>query len=147
MALEALLAKGASLLLSGGAKKATGAIKDIANTINDFVETADEATAAQQFKDTMKAHLMEIQVEVTKIEAMDKSLFIRGWRPAVGWTCVIALNWCWWLGKVISSILLQFGMNFPPPDQITSGQVVGLIAALLGLGILRTGEKSRGISH
>lgn len=145
--IETLLAKGASLLLGGGAKKATGAIKDIAGAIDTFIETADEKTTAQQFKDTLKVRLMEMQVQVNLLEAGHRSLFVSGWRPAVGWTCVFALNWCWWLGKFVSSVLLQFGMNFPAPDQITTGQVVGLITALLGLGILRTGEKSRGLSR
>src|SRR3546814_9343157 len=32
------------------------------------------------------------QIEVNKAEAQSGSLFIGGWRPAVGWVCVVGLT-------------------------------------------------------
>ena len=31
------------------------------------------------------------QVEINKVEAAHKSLFVAGWRPAVGWVCVLGM--------------------------------------------------------
>ena len=31
------------------------------------------------------------QLEVNKTEAAHKSLFVAGWRPAIGWICGLAL--------------------------------------------------------
>ena len=31
------------------------------------------------------------QIEINKIEAGHRSLFVAGWRPFVGWTCGIAM--------------------------------------------------------
>ena len=39
-----------------------------------------------------QAHeLAKSQIEVNKAEAAHKNLFVAGWRPAVGWTCCLAM--------------------------------------------------------
>ena len=43
------------------------------------------------------------QVEVNKVEAASKSMFVAGWRPFVGWTCGLALMY-----HFLLSPLLQF---------------------------------------
>jgi len=33
------------------------------------------------------------QMEVNKVEAAHRSIFVAGWHPAVGWVCAGALAW------------------------------------------------------
>ena len=40
---------------------------------------------------TMADKQMSAQIEVNKVEAAHKSLFVAGWRPACGWVCISAL--------------------------------------------------------
>jgi hypothetical protein len=44
----------------------------------------------QWLKTTLKSFL-RAQLEVNKVEAAHKSLFVSGWRPAVGWVCVLGM--------------------------------------------------------
>ena len=44
------------------------------------------------------------QIEINKIEAQHKSIFVSGWRPACGWLCVIALAYSY----VIQPFLIMF---------------------------------------
>ena len=40
--------------------------------------------------DNVQAQAMA-QLEVNKVEASHESLFVAGWRPAIGWVCALAI--------------------------------------------------------
>ncbi len=46
------------------------------------------------------------QVQINKIEAGHKSLFVAGWRPSVGWVCSIAMAYHFILAPIV-----EFGVN------------------------------------
>lgn len=79
----------------------------------------------------------EAQSTINKIEAKSTSLFIAGWRPAVGWTCVFGL----WV-QVFIFPLLDIWYTVPLFD---SEILMGLLIPLLGLGAYRTYEKKVGV--
>lgn len=87
--------------------------------------------------------LAKLQVQVNIEEAKSGSLFIAGWRPAVGWVCVAALCYQYILAPLAPWLLNAFGVNVPklPGLDETLWQ---LLAGLLGLGGLRTVEKVKG---
>lgn len=113
----------------------------VANAIDKFVETEEEKKAAELLLIKMQQNPDKWQLEVNKIEATHKSLFIAGWRPAVGWICVGALSWGWLIAPVL---------QFFYPDQkmpgIEVGEAISLIMAMLGMGSLRTYEKRNGLT-
>lgn len=82
---------------------------------------------------------MAAQIEVNKIEAAHKSLFVAGWRPAIGWICGLALLY----STIISPIL---GIWFTVPDVDTS-LLTTVLMGMLGLGAMRTFEKTQGVSR
>jgi hypothetical protein len=92
------------------------------------------------------------QVDINKIEAASTSLFVSGWRPAVGWVGVLGLayqflgyplmQWCWAFGQ--SYDIIPKGLN-PPPD-LDVEQLMTLLAGLLGFGGMRSFEKSKGVA-
>lgn len=66
-----------------------------------------------------------------------RTLYTAGWRPAVGWVCVLGLLWNF-IGY--SAVALYVGVeNAPPP--INTQSLYTLLFALLGLGGFRTFEK------
>ena len=84
------------------------------------------------------------QVEVNKIEAQSSDLFRGGWRPAVGWVCVIGL-----LYTYLAQPLLTWasGMwSIPAPPSLELGDLIVLLGGMLGLGTLRTAEKFKKVS-
>ena len=74
------------------------------------------------------------QVELNKVEAQHRSIFVAGWRPAIGWCCAIGLFYDFLLMPIANG----FGATFPGID---AAALHSLIIALLGLGGLRTVEK------
>ena len=80
------------------------------------------------------------QLEINKIEAGNASVFVSGWRPAVGWVCGAACAWNWIGLPVAKFALLTFGqsINLEPAD-LTG--MLPILMGMLGLGGLRTVEK------
>ena len=88
----------------------------------------------------------EAQAEINKIEAAHKSLFVAGWRPAIGWTCSLGLFWHF-LGQHFAGLVLALTGSTVQLPMIDSGDLLELTMALLGMAGLRSWEKSRGIAR
>ncbi len=87
--------------------------------------------------------LVQGQLEVNKAEAAHTSLFVAGWRPAVGWACAAAFAWNW-LGLPVSQMvatLAGYQITLAPADMT---QMMPVLMGMLGLGALRTFEKVKG---
>jgi hypothetical protein len=92
------------------------------------------------------------QVDINKIEAASSSLFVAGWRPAVGWVGVLGLvyqflgyplmQWGWAFGQTVDIIPKDL---HPPPD-LDVEQLMTLLAGLLGFGGMRSFEKHKGVA-
>jgi hypothetical protein len=105
--------------------------KDAANKLAHEV-----ATKAQ---DIAHAEVMA-QMEVNKAEAAHKSLFVAGWRPAIGWICGIAMA----SNFILAPYLAAFGMEIAPLDLEV---MMPVLLGMLGLGGLRTTEKLKKVSR
>ena len=82
------------------------------------------------------------QMEVNAEEAKSASLFVAGWRPAIGWCCAAALGYQYLLVPLGTWIAAWNGISVPQPPSLDSG-LWELMAGMLGLGALRTVEKIR----
>jgi hypothetical protein len=85
------------------------------------------------------------QVEVNKVEAASTSMFVAGWRPAVGWVCVFGLAYTF-----VGQPLLTWGSAYwqvPIPPSLDMGTLITLLGGMLGLGGLRTVEKMNGVAR
>ena len=66
------------------------------------------------------------QLEINKVEAAHKSLFVAGWRPAIGWICGLALMY-----STILAPILGIWFTVPPVD---SSLLTTVLMGMLGLG-------------
>jgi roadblock/LC7 domain-containing protein len=112
-----------------------------------------DKAAAERAKADMEAALVKAgkeaamaQVEVNKIEAGHSSVFVAGWRPAIGWVCAAALAWAFIVGPVASWTMAVLGIRETLPA-IGTDNLFELVLAMLGLGGLRTFEKMRGVAR
>ena len=92
------------------------------------------------------------QIEVNKVEAASASVFVSGWRPAVGWVGVAGLGYQF-LGYPLMQWLWAFGQGvdlipkgLPAPPDLQTDQLMVLLSGLLGFGGMRSFEKSRGVA-
>ena len=113
----------------------------LASPITAIGNVLDKIFTSDEEKLDKKAILAKIalepqiaQTEINKIEAGHRSIFVAGWRPAIGWTCALGLLYDF----IIRPIANGFGLDFPSID---TSSLNSLIIALLGLGTLRTAEK------
>ena len=79
------------------------------------------------------------QLEVNKVEAAHKSLFVAGWRPAIGWVCGLGL-----LYNVLVHPILSVWVELPPVD---TEALTPVMMGMLGLGAMRSYEKVQGVSR
>lgn len=114
-------------------------IDAIGNTLDKLFTSEEEKLHAKIVLEKLRQHPAELQVELNKIEAQHRSVFVAGWRPALGWTCAaglltafVANPWMQWAG--LSAVDMPLSV------------MLELVLALLGLGALRTFEKVRGVS-
>jgi hypothetical protein len=84
------------------------------------------------------------QMEVNKVEASSGSMFRGGWRPAVGWTCVLGLLYTYLLRPVLPWIVAVFGGEVPPLPPIDTMELIVLLGGMLGLSGMRTAERLQG---
>jgi hypothetical protein len=83
----------------------------------------------------------QAQNAVNQVEAQSESFFKSGWRPAVGWICVIALFYQTIIEPITAFILANTGHTVVLPD-IDNGIIGQLLFGLLGvMGGYRTLEK------
>jgi hypothetical protein len=90
---------------------------------------------------TAETDLAKGQLAVNTAEAGSRSLFIAGWRPAIGWVCAAALLFQY-IGRPMA-LAYHPGLVLPGLDD-TLWQ---LMIAMLGLGSLRSFEKVRGVAN
>jgi hypothetical protein len=86
----------------------------------------------------------QMQADVNKQEAASNSVLVAGWRPFIGWVCGVALAFQF----VVSPLLVWIGGMWHytvQPPKLDMGDLLTVLAGMLGLGYMRTQEKLSGI--
>lgn len=86
------------------------------------------------------------QLEINKVEAGSTSLFVAGWRPAIGWVCGVSLLYAALvepIARFIATVLFTYTGMFPI---INTELTLQILLGLLGLAGMRSYEKSKGIT-
>lgn len=86
------------------------------------------------------------QLEINAVEAAHKSLFVAGWRPAIGWLCALGLGWSFIGYPVADSVLDILGKDILLPV-VDEEHLWQLLTAMLGMGGLRTVEKLKRVAR
>jgi len=81
------------------------------------------------------------QIEVNKADAAGASAMQRNGRPFILWVCGIAMAWDTIARPMIAYGAAIAGHPLPELPNLSSEQLYGILAGVLGLGSLRTVEK------
>lgn len=83
------------------------------------------------------------QTEVNKVEAASSSLFVAGWRPAVGWACVAGFSYTVILAPIAQAV---FGLQTTPITE--TAFLRDVLLGMLGINVLaRSVEKVKGVAQ
>ena len=88
---------------------------------------------------------MIAQTDINKEEAKSASLFVSGWRPAIGWVCALALAYQYLIRPLAGTVAGIAGIVIPPLPGLDDN-LWQLMMGMLGMGGLRTFEKVQGVA-
>ena len=126
-------------------------IGPVTGLLDKFIPDADEKAKLAHEIATMaekQAHELALaQIEVNKAEAASGSVFKGGWRPFIGWVCGIAFLYHFVLQPLLLFAIAVAGVQLPALPEFDMGTLLTVLGGLLGLGSLRTFEKTKGITR
>lgn len=122
---------------------------DIGKTLLDrFIPDpeAKRAAEAEFLKMAMDGELKQTiaQLEINAREAQHPSVFVAGWRPAFGWCGAAGF-----LYATIGQPVLAWGAaikGWPAPPALNLDLLWVVVTGMLGIGGLRTFEKTKGVA-
>lgn len=112
-----------------------------------FPDPAKKAEAEAQFMLLLQERDFKKvlgQLEVNAAEAASPHLFVAGWRPAVGWCCAAGFLWATIGHPLVAWVAVAKG--WPAPPAIDTEVLLYVLGGMLGLGTLRSFEKTRGVA-
>lgn len=125
-------------------------VAPVSGLLDKFIEDKDQrallAHEIATLADKQANEQAVAQIELNKVEAAHQSMFVAGWRPAVGWVCALAM--------LLNFILIPFinlGMEFAGQDirldLIEMETMMPVLLGMLGLGGMRSYEKARNVAR
>jgi len=114
-------------------------IGPVTGLLDKWIPDADtKQKIAHELATMSEKHAQSIalaQIELNTAEAKG-NWFQSGWRPATGWVCVLGFG----VNFLISPLAAGFGVVIPQAD---TGTMMPILMGLLGLGGLRSFEKTK----
>jgi len=125
-------------------------VAPVSGLLDKFIEDKDQrALLAHEIATLAEKQAQEQitgQIKTNQIEAAHQSMFVAGWRPAVGWVCALAM--------LLNFILIPFinlGMDLAGLDirldLIEMETMMPVLLGMLGLGGMRSYEKARNVAR
>ena len=128
-----------------------GAVKAVAGVIDDLHTSEEEKLQLKnrfaEIQAKLKSKQMDINLADAKSTAGGISGFMqRSWRPMIGMSCALAIFWEYVLSKFILFFLGIFHYEVLDLPSLDMGTLMPLVMSLLGMGDLRTFEKTKGVA-
>jgi hypothetical protein len=122
-----------------------GTVKAVAGVIDELHTSEEEKEQLKLRFAEVEAKLKEKQLDINKVEAGHRSIFVSGWRPFLGWISGLSIGYVYLFQPILDMILQMFSVKV---DWVVLdlGQLMPLILGMLGLGGLRSFEKAKGLT-
>lgn len=122
----------------------------ISNLLDKVIPDADERSRLAHEIATLterQAHeIAKAQIAVNKEEASHASMFVSGWRPAVGWVCCAGLA-----SNYLVVPFANFGLGIAGSVYMVPlldlSEMMPVLLGMLGLGAMRTVEKTKDVAR
>lgn len=131
----------------GGVLSGIGTLaKDIRSAITGEMSPEKKAEIESKLIE-IQAAAQKAQTDINAVEAAHPSIFVSGWRPAVGWVCAAALGYNYVCMPFLHWTVRSFYPEVPALPVLDMGELMTLLFALLGLGGYRSYEKAKGVAR
>jgi len=123
-------------------------IGPVTGLLDKFIEDKDQKNAlAHEIATMSQKYAQEIaqgQMAINQVEAAHKSLFVSGWRPAVGWVFVLGMFGNFITIPFSNFVLALLGINIVIP-LVPLETMMPVLMGMLGLGAMRSYEKKNAV--
>jgi len=127
-------------------------LNPLAGIAGSVMEGLDDLFTSDEEKADATLRLTELLQKPHNLQAManiegakHSSVFVAGWRPAIGWVCAIGLGYQFLILPFAGLINAFYALPAELPA-IQAAELSTLVMSLLGLGGLRSYEKAKGIT-
>lgn len=127
-------------------------IDSVGKIAGDLITTDKERLELELRAKELDQSIDLAQIEVNKVEAEHSSIFVAGWRPAIGWIGAAAMAYQFLLYPLMlwGWTYLQ-GMGWipaglTPPPVLDADQLWVILSGILGIAGMRSYEKSKGVA-
>lgn len=127
-------------------------IESVGKVAGDLITTEKERRQLDLEEKKIDQATDLAQIEVNKVEAASSSVFVAGWRPAIGWIGAAALAyqflayplflWVWtylqgtgWIPRELQ-----------PPPVLKADELWVILSGILGIAGMRSFEKTKGVA-
>ena len=123
-----------------------GIAGSVMNGLDDlFTSEEEKANATLKMAELLqKPHNLQAMANIEG--AKHRSVFVAGWRPAIGWVCAIGLGYQFLILPFAGLINAFYALPAELPA-IQAAELTTLVMALLGLGGMRSYEKAKGLTR
>ena len=120
-----------------------GIVAGLANGLDELFTSDEERESAKLKLATLMQQPHMLQAVANIEGAKHRSIFVAGWRPAIGWVAALGLGYEF-LVKPFAGLINAY-LTLPAElPSLAGDQLMTLVLSLLGLGGLRTFEKVKG---
>jgi len=127
-------------------------IESVGKVAGDLITTDKERMQLDLENRKLDQAIDLAQIEVNKVEAASSSVFVAGWRPAIGWIGAAAMAYQFLLYPVLlwGWAYMQGTGWIPkelvPPPVLDADQLWVILSGILGIAGMRSFEKSKGVA-
>ena len=123
-------------------------IGPVTGLLDKFIEDKDQkARLAHDLATMADQHAQELakgQLAINLAESQHKSVFVSGWRPALGWVCVLGMFGNFITIPFSNFVLALLGINIVIP-LVPLETMMPVLMGMLGLGAMRSYEKKNAV--
>ena len=128
-----------------------GAIKAVGNIVDEIYTSDEKREQAKLAIKKVEAELKKRQMDINLADAQSKAGGLSGmiqriWRPLIGFSCALAIFWEYVLKQFLMFLIATFNWETKPLPELDMGTLMPLVMALLGMGALRSYEKTKGVN-
>jgi hypothetical protein len=127
-------------------KSVASPITAVGKILDNLFTSKDEKLSHEEARLRLFMEPEKAQIELNKVEAQHRSIFVAGWRPFIGWVCGTALAYNFIARDIMAWLLKLYDPELLSPPQLDMDHLMTVLVGMLGLGGLRTYEKIKGVS-
>lgn len=128
-------------------------IESVGKVAGDLITTEKERMQLELEGRKLDQAIDLAQIEVNKAGAAHSSVFVAGWRPAIGWIGAAAMAYQFLLYPLMLWVWTYLqGMGWipkelTPPPVLDADQLWVILSGILGIAGMRSFEKTKGVAR